>query len=465
MARQVLVIDIGKTNAKLALVDLGTLSEITVLSRPNRPLPGPPYPHADVDGLWRFILESLGAIGAAHRIDALVVTTHGATAALVDAGGGLALPVLDYEHDGPEALRADYDRARPPFAETGSPRLPLGLNLGAQLFWQARSFPAFGQATTLLPYPQYWAFRLTGIRATEATSLGCHTDLWAPDRRGVSSLVTREGWARLMPPLRAAGAALGPLLPEIAAATGLDPATPVQCGIHDSNASLLPHLETRPAPFAVVSTGTWVVAMAVGASARGLDPARDTLINVDARGEPVPSARFMGGREWEILTQGRATEMRDADQAAVLGRGVMLLPAVEPGSGPFQGRAARWTKPEAEISDGERAVAASFYLALMTSVSLGAIAARGPILVEGPFARNRFYLAMLAAATGRAVLTPAAGGTGTSIGAALLARDTRALPALAENTVPPPDTALAGYAAAWIARVAPGPTRARSEVP
>ena len=55
--------------------------------------------------------------------------------------GDLALPVLDYEHDGPEQLAADYDAARPPFAETGTPRLPIGLNLGAQLFWQARAFP------------------------------------------------------------------------------------------------------------------------------------------------------------------------------------------------------------------------------------------------------------------------------------------------------------------------------------
>ena len=55
--------------------------------------------------------------------------------------GNLALPVLDYEHDGPESWRADYDAVRPPFAETGTPRLPVGLNLGAQLFWQQRRFP------------------------------------------------------------------------------------------------------------------------------------------------------------------------------------------------------------------------------------------------------------------------------------------------------------------------------------
>ena len=35
------VIDIGKTNAKVALVDLNDLSEIAVATRPNKVLAGP----------------------------------------------------------------------------------------------------------------------------------------------------------------------------------------------------------------------------------------------------------------------------------------------------------------------------------------------------------------------------------------------------------------------------------------
>ena len=43
--RHVAVIDIGKTNVKLALVDMGELSEIAVVTRPNVVRDGPPYPH------------------------------------------------------------------------------------------------------------------------------------------------------------------------------------------------------------------------------------------------------------------------------------------------------------------------------------------------------------------------------------------------------------------------------------
>ena len=79
------------------------------------------------------------------------------------------------------------------------------------------------------------------------------------------------------------------------------------CGIHDSSASLLPHLKERDPPFAVVSTGTWVILFAVGGDIDQLDPNRDTLANVSAFGDPVACARFMGGREFERLTGGDAT--------------------------------------------------------------------------------------------------------------------------------------------------------------
>ena len=56
-------------------------------------------------------------------------------------------------------------------------------------------------------YPQYWAFRLTGVAATEVTSLGCHTDLWNPRAGAFSSLVERDG---LAPRYAAAPARLRP---------------------------------------------------------------------------------------------------------------------------------------------------------------------------------------------------------------------------------------------------------------
>lgn len=446
--KHVAVIDIGKTNAKVALVDLDALHEIAVRRRPNRVLAGPPYPHYDIDALWAFILESLKAFQAEHGIDAVTVTTHGASAALLDAEGDLACPVLDYEHDGPDGLTAEYDAVRPAFAETGSPRLPLGLNLGAQLFWQFEAFPEVRENTqSILTYPQYWGFRLSGVAANEVTSLGCHTDLWNPHEKRFSTLVEHMGWSGLMAPVKRAADCLGTVTREVAGATGLPPSTPVICGIHDSNASLYPHLLFRNAPFSVVSTGTWVICMAIGGRTVTLDPARDTLINVNARGASVPSARFMGGREFEILTDGAPQHVTPDDISAALEKAIMIFPAVERRSGPYQGRQHSWNTDPATLTAGERVAAISFYLALMTSVCLDIAGADGPTVVEGPFADNAAYRQMVAAATGRPVT--ASSGTGTSIGAAMLAAEDQPPPANIQGTQDKPRPDFQRYADAW----------------
>lgn len=448
MIRHVAVIDIGKTNAKVALVELTTPSEIALRRTANAPVWQAPYPHHDVEALWTFILNSLADINRERRIDAISITTHGATGALVDAAGELVLPVLDYEFDGPDQLAADYDAVRAPFAETGTPRLPIGLNLGAQFFWQQKRFPVeFAKSAAILMYPQYWALRLTGVAANEVTSLGCHTDLWNPWTSDYSSLVDRMGWRPLMAPVRRAKDKLGSILPAIARLTGLDPATPVFCGLHDSNASLLPHLLSDRPPFSVVSTGTWVVSMAVGGKKVELDAARDTLVNVNAQGHPVPSARFMGGREFSLLTEGQAQDWTEADVAAVLARQALLLPSTQQGSGPFPHHAAQWVNAEG-LPSGQRFAASSFYLALMTATCLELIGGDGRTTVEGPFARNPLFIRMLAAATGRAVIASETS-TGTSIGAALLASDGATVISKGERTELPADPAWHDYARAW----------------
>ncbi|MBB6409155.1 FGGY-family carbohydrate kinase [Mesorhizobium sangaii] len=450
--RHVAVIDIGKTNAKVALVDLATLSEVALRRMANAPVQQAPYPHHDIEALWTFILDSLASLNREHRIDAISITTHGATGVLVDAAGELVLPVLDYEFDGPDRMAADYDAIRPPFAETGTPRLCLGLNLGAQFFWQQKSFPAeFAKAAAMLMYPQYWALRLTGVAANEVTSLGCHTDLWSPWTADFSSLVDRLGWHELMAPVRPAKDRLGPILPALAARTGLAPQTPVFCGLHDSNASLLPHLLSDAPPFSVVSTGTWVVSMAVGGKQIVLDAARDTLVNVSALGDPVPSARFMGGREFSVLTEGQPDNWTEDDVGAVLARKTLLLPSTQQGSGPFPHHAATWLNTDG-MSNGQRFAAISFYLALMTATCLDLIGADGPTTVEGPFARNRLFVGMLAASTARAVVASEAA-TGTSIGAALLATDRATAQGQGERMEPPTDPAWVDYVSAWRAAV------------
>lgn len=444
------VIDIGKTNAKLALVDLDSLTELTVITRPNRVMPGPPYPHFDTEGHWAFLLQGLRDFQHSHGVDAISITTHGASAALLAADGRLATPVLDYEHSYPADTVAAYDAIRPDFAETGSPRLAQGLNLGAQLHYQLLADPGLrGRAAHIVTYPQYWAHRLTGVLATDVTSLGCHTDLWNPHLGKFSALVDRLGLRDILAPPRRPHEILGPILPEIAAATGLSADTPVACGIHDSNASLLPHLMALAPPFSVVSTGTWVVVMTVGGVPVTLDPIRDSLINVNAFGHPTPSARFMGGREYEVMRGPDTPTPSAKDIDDVLDNPLFLMPAVDPETGPFKGCVHHWLPDSPNPDDPVWHVALAFYLALMTAECLDMTGAIGEIIIEGPFGRNPLYLNMLAAATGLPV-TAAASQTGTAIGAALLFADHAALRSDPPLYRPPlPDPKLIRYAQRW----------------
>lgn len=409
------VIDLGKTNAKLALVQSDTLEEIAVVTRPNKVLTDGPYPHFDLEGHWAFFLAALRDFQTRFGIDAISVTTHGAAVTLIGHDGA-ALPMLDYEHKGPDTNRS-YDTLRPAFEITGSPRLPMGLNLGAQLHWLFASDPTLKDRTkSIVTYPQYWGYRLTGELATDVTSLGCHTDLWDAYSGTFSPLVDSLGIRDLMAPAKTCSEVLGTITDDVAAQTGIARGTTVRVGIHDSNASLYPHLLGRKGAFSVVSTGTWVICMAMGGDQVTLDPTRDTLLNVNALGNPVPTARFMGGREYEIIRQGRDITPTYADRDAVLS-GVHLLPAVEPNTGPFAGRASCWTRPAK--TEGQEMISLSYYLALMTDTCLGLVGAKGPTIVEGPFARNADYVAMLAALRPDGVEL-AASATGTSVGAALL---------------------------------------------
>lgn len=454
------VIDIGKTHAKLALVDGVSMAEIAVTSRNNIVVAGPPYPHFDLDALWQFVTSALTDMQAAHGIDAISITTHGAAAVLLDGQGNLAAPMLDYEYIGPDAVASEYNSIRPDFAQTGSPRLALGLNLGAQLFWQFQRDPdLLARTAQVVTYPQYWGYLLTGQTACDPCSLGCHTDLWNPFTNAPSDLVGKLGLTGKLAPLRAPSDVLGTVLPDVARALGLAQGIPVYVGIHDSNASLLPHMQAMQPPFGVVSTGTWVIAMAMGAKDAPLDQARDVLVNLNAFSGAVPSARFMGGREYEILCGG--ADLPPADDAAmqqVLDGKIMLLPAVITSAGPFQGRNMGWANgPAPQIGSPHYSAAIAAYLALMTKTCLDLIGQHGAIVVEGPFTRNIAYLQMLAALTGQGrPIFAATSQTGTSTGAALLATGGVPIAPQMQQIVIPAWPQAAAYETLWNRRAESG---------
>lgn len=406
--RAVVVLDIGKTNAKLTLWDAdGAL--IARRSRANATASGQSYRALDAVGIELWAADVLAEFAQLESIGVIVPVAHGAGAALISRGR-LFTPPMDYEDEAEVDDRAAYDTGRDAFADTGSPALPQGLNLGMQLHRLERLTGPWPSDLTIVTWAQYWAWRLCGVAATEATSLGCHTDLWRPLEGRPSALAVRRGWAARFAPLRRAAEALGPIRPEWVLRTGLPGDCLVYCGLHDSNAALLAargHPEIAANDATILSTGTWFVAMrSAGEGAApdlsGLSETRDCLVNVDVGGRPAPSARFMGGREAELMAGLDIFHLTDDyDPAALidrlpalLARGVFALPGFVRGVGPFPAGPGRWENEPADPLD--RRAAAGLYLALMADETLRLIGSRERLLIEGRFAEAQVFIRALA---------------------------------------------------------------------
>ena len=422
------VFDIGKTNVKLHLLDRDFKS-LSVDSIKNTVVQTAPYPHFDTDRIWNWLIKTLRTFNDSFPIDAINISAHGAAAALINTNAsldsdGLVLPILDYEHVGPESLQSEYNKLRPPFEETRSPNLPMGLNLGAQLYWQENSFAAsFQKATHILPYPQYWAWRLSGILCSEVTSLGCHTDLWSPEEGSWSSLAKTRSWDNLFPSLVSARSPIGSILPDLADKTGIDPSCQIFPGVHDSNASFTRYLSRDgQAPFSVISSGTWAIAMASGTSLKTLNAERDMLANVDVNGDPIACARSMGGREFGTICDrlhfDTDTPVSDEDIRHVLHNRILAIPDFSGGSGPFGGYEGKILNTSSDLNG---AALATIYAALMIDFKLDLLDVRGDVFVEGPFADNSVLCGLLAQLRPTQRVFASTDITGTVVGCAQLA--------------------------------------------
>jgi len=454
MSKLCAVLDVGKTNVKIHVLDEGYNSRYC-RSRSNVVVASGIYPHHDIPGLWQWICATLTEIAGAFSIDVIAITTHGATAALVnpEAGdSGLVLPIMDYEFDG-VAEESDYAAIRPPFSETCSPELPAGLNLGRQLHWQKRNCErAFEDALYILPYPQYWAWRLTGTPTSEVTTWGCHTDLWCPDKRDYSSLVDHLNLRAKLPPLVSADAVVGAVSEALAKQTGLSAECKVIAGLHDSNASYLRYLERgRERPFTVISTGTWVVSFSASTPLASLDENRDMLANVDINGDPVACARFMGGREFAEICRRTGGQPEDPfsadDMQRIIDQRVFALPDFSGGSGPFGGLASRLTGH----TDSGPALA-TLYCALMIDFELELLGSEGDLIIEGAWLRNPLLCCLLAQLRRVQLGLLSEDETGAVSGAAQLAVADRGTAPAFRAVSPSRLSALEAYRLAWRTR-------------
>ena len=128
----------------------------------------------------------------------------------------------------------------------------------------------------------------------------------------------------------------------------------------------------------------------------------------------------------------------------------MLMPSVVTESGPFSSRQQKWVGNEPEYSDPQRVAIVSYYLAMVTAECLSLTGHDGPIVVEGPFARNDGFCIMLASAM-KCKVYAANSSTGTSTGAAMLTlgTDTKLANSISKEFTYGENDVFCGYAQRW----------------
>ncbi len=414
--QSVVVVDVGATNTYIAQY----APNFDLIARRSRETPrydGADYACLAVEDTVRFARQTIADLDREVPVDVIVPCTHGSAIALLDETQELVFPVMSYLSPVPEDVAKAYARIEPAFSEVFAPTNPGALTLARQILWLEMAHPAaFARVREILPYAQYMAFRLCGVTSSEMTSLGAQSHLWAPQRADFSALAKSRGWADLVAPLTPAARVLGP-----AQALPLTGRGQVLCGIHDSSASYLQfaHLE----PLVLLSTGTWIIAFDSGADLDTLDPSRDQVANVKIDGTPIASARFMGGEEFRrIAGQDNTATPSIETVVALITAGVMALPSFTVSGGPMPDTGGRGRiLGKTDLSAPERISLATLYTAMMTAFTLDRLGDTRRVVVDGVFAENAVFVALLDALLPNRDILAAHGDAGSARGAALLA--------------------------------------------
>lgn len=450
------VFDVGKTNKKLLMYDSDLQLVDTSYTRIDEYAEGGTL-FEDTGTIFEWFKKELRTKFAQFPVRTISVTTHGATFACLDRKGQLAVPVVSYTTDPGQTFHDDFfsefGKASELQMETATPDFGNLINAGKSLYYIKTKFPdRFRRISRILYYPQYFGYLLTGNYGAEPTSMGCHTYLWDFLKQGPSSVAERLGIARKLPSeIKSPWSVLGTVTKEIARETGIEERTVVTMGIHDSNSSLLPYLIQSEDDFMLDSTGTWCVTMHPEDSVAFGDNELRKLVfyNLSAFNTPVKTAIFMGGQEFETYTDLLKTICGEQEfpqfdielyRKIVHEKKLFIIPSVVPHTGLFPFSAPRVVEDGTEyvlenIQSGKKVPGffrdfRTAYAVLTLSLGIQTRAAfnltgmkKGiPVFIEGGFARNGSYAAVLTGIYPDSEIATTNLNEATAFGAALLGR-------------------------------------------
>jgi len=453
------VFDIGKTNKKLVIFD----SDLTILDIEKTNIEEYEVGHIKYDKLdiiEQWFLDQLKKKSATYNIKTVSVSAHGATFTCIDNKGNLAVPEISYTTDPGKDFHDEFYQKFGTKNElqkiTGTPDFNLLINIAKGIWFVKKNFNIqFGKTRHILNLPQYFCYKLTGKVVADPTYVGCHTYLWDFLKNDWSVVADKLGIRKLLPSqIKNPWEILGTITAEVAEKTGLDHDTVVTSGIHDSNASLLPHLITSDEDFVLNSTGTWCVIMHERDKVHFNEEELGKVVffNLSPFSKPVKTSIFMGGIEFEaydeILREIHGNgQFPDFDQALyekiTATRNLFILPSVTPGTGQFPESKARIIEngkiydfdeirkrknhPSFFMDKATAYAVLNLSLAIQTKISLDRsdMCNGMPLFTEGGFSQNQAYNILISAFYPKSNIYLTNLNEATAFGAALLGKAAR----------------------------------------
>ena len=293
MKNVIAVFDIGKTNKKVILFD----QNLQVVFEHEERFPTITDEDGiecdDIDLIENWIKTTVETLATDDSYNLLGVnfSTYGATLMYLGNDGKRLTPVYNYLKAMPEGvvepLYEKWGGIEEFSRKTASPAMGM-LNSGLQALWLKKIKPeVFANVATVLHFPQYLSYILTGKVFSEYTSIGCHTAMWDFDTMQYHPWLADEGIPVPQP--------IGNDHFEEIVIKGKS--VKIGIGIHDSSASLAPYVLGSPEKFILISTGTWCISMnpfnSEPLTAEQLR--KDCLCYMSVNRNPVKASRlFMG---------------------------------------------------------------------------------------------------------------------------------------------------------------------------
>jgi len=214
--------------------------------------------HWDVEALFAKIKKGLSEAGRLFGTDvvSVAVDSWGVDYALLDESGQAMNPPWMYRDSRTDGMMEQANRM------AGSDNIwqrtgiqPMFFNTIYQLLADATG-GALDRSVGILFIPDYFNYRLCGVRAIERTIASTSGLLLAGSAQWDAELATDLGISpHLLGPVREPCRILGEILPGIAAETGLSGVKVSTCGSHDTASAVAGVPSSAPPLF--LSSGTW----------------------------------------------------------------------------------------------------------------------------------------------------------------------------------------------------------------